>query len=166
MPVSGLFRPPRLRSRARSEETRHANWLELFVDLIFVVAVTQLARRLTHGLSFTALFLPVWWSWMGTTFYAETVGAVCALCLAFCLAWLYFENLDGSATRAVERARTRLRILAGLVVLAFALVGTHLSAVLVIAFLATICAVQVVLDLRNDGEITEQGESDATHEGV
>ena len=75
--MSGLFRAPRLRSRVQGEETRHANWLELFLDLIFVVAVTQLARRLTHGVSFsallafTALFLPVWWSWLGTTFYAS-----------------------------------------------------------------------------------------------
>ena len=41
----------------KGEETRHANWLELFVDLIFVVAVTQLARRLTHGITAASLAL-------------------------------------------------------------------------------------------------------------
>lgn len=403
--LSGLIRAPRLRSRVQGEETRHATWLELFSDLIFVVAVTQLARRLTHGitltglLSYTALFLPVWWSWIGTTFYAsrfvaaddlvyrlltviqmcgvaalainvrdgfgataagfalsyavvravlvvqylraaraipearplaqrfargfglaaaiwvaaaflpaparvalcgvglavdigtplfagrlhtdiapddshlperfgqfllivlgegvaavvfgigqraltivEAIAAACALSIAFSLAWLYFENLDGSAiraaraeghvamyqiwlythfplvaaltaigpgvqyiitnepgaslpanarwlicaalaiclvtigmqhwtsappaSRAIERARARLRIVAGFVILIFALVGVRLSPVLVIGFLATICAAQVVIDLRNDGEITEHGEADAAHEGV
>lgn len=403
--LNGLIRTPRLRSRVQGEETRHATWLELFSDLIFVVAVTQLARRLTHGITFTglisytALFLPVWWSWIGTTFYAsrfvaaddlifrlltviemcgvaalalnvrdgfgatapgfavayavvravlvvqyvraaralpeaqplasrfargfglaaiiwavaafmpaparvalcgiglavdigtplfagrlhtdtvpddshlperfgqftlivlgegvaavvlgigqraltltEAMSAVCALSIGFSLAWLYFENLDGSAiraaraeghiatyqiwlythfplvvaltaagpgvqyiitnepgtalptdarwlicgavalslitigiqhwtsappvSRAVERARTRQRIVAGALVLLVALAGVRLSPVLVIAFLATICAVQVVIDLHNDGEIAEHGESDAADEGV
>lgn len=400
-----MLRVPRLRSHVRGEETRHATWLELFFDLIYVVAVAQLSSRLTHGVRFTglvsfvALFLPVWWSWIGTTFYATrfvaaddliyrlltviemgaiaalainvrdgfgatatgfalsyavvravlvvqylragwaipearpltnhfargfglaaaiwivsvfvpgvahlilcgiglavdigtplfagrlqtnispddshlperfgqftlivlgegvaavvlgigqqaltrpaAISAACALMIAFCLAWLYFENLDGSAIyaaraggqianyqvwlyahfplvatltamapgvqyvvtnkpgtalpdsarwllcgalaaclatigaihwtsaapteRALDRARTRLRIVASLLILLLAPVGMYLSPVLLIGFLATICAAQVVIDVRNDGEIAAHGEIEPPHEGA
>ena len=46
-------------------DLRHATWLELFYDLVFVVAVTALAIRLhndhspTGMLQFIGLFLPV-----------------------------------------------------------------------------------------------------------
>ncbi len=405
MMAKRMLRVPRLRSQVRGEETRHATWLELFFDLIFVVAVAQLSGRLTHGIRFTglvsfvALFLPVWWSWIGTTFYATrfvaaddliyrllmviemggvaalainvrdgfgatatgfalsyavvrvvlvvqylragwaipearplanhyargfglaaaiwvlsifvpsgahiiicgiglavdigtpliagrlltnispddshlperfgqftlivlgqgvaavvlgigqraltlapAISAICALMIAFCLGWLYFENLDGSAIRAaraekhivtyqiwlyvhfplvvaltamasgvqyvmtsrsgtalppsarwlvcgalavclatigaihwtsaapaeraLDRARTRLRIISSIFILIFALAGVHLSGVIVMAFLATICAAQVLIDLRNDGEIAAHGEVEPSPEGV
>ena len=55
---------------------RHATWLELFYDLIFVVVISQLAHNLEDDFSlygflgFLALFVPVWWSWTGAAFYA------------------------------------------------------------------------------------------------
>jgi low temperature requirement protein LtrA len=55
---------------------RHATWLELFYDLIFVVVISQLAHNLENDFSlygylgFLALFVPVWWSWTGAAFYA------------------------------------------------------------------------------------------------
>jgi low temperature requirement protein LtrA len=71
-----LSEPPRLRTLA-DDESRHSTWLELFFDLVFVVAVAQLGRELgndvTAGgfLRFLGLFVPVWWAWMGFTFYAN-----------------------------------------------------------------------------------------------
>jgi low temperature requirement protein LtrA len=56
--------------------TRHATWLELFYDLVFVVVIFQLADNLEEDFSlygflgFLALFVPVWWSWTGAAFYA------------------------------------------------------------------------------------------------
>ncbi len=56
--------------------TRHATWLELFYDLVFVVVIFQLAHNLEEDFSlygflgFLALFVPVWWSWTGAAFYA------------------------------------------------------------------------------------------------
>ena len=47
-------------------EERHATWLELFYDLVFVVTVSQLSHYLFHNLSlsnffgFLFLFIPVW----------------------------------------------------------------------------------------------------------
>ncbi|MBF0591136.1 MAG: low temperature requirement protein A [Nitrospirae bacterium] len=75
--TTGIWQPPRLRAGAHTgEEERHATWFELFYDLIFVVVVAQLADLLKHQLSiigfikYIFLFMPVWWSWVGATFYA------------------------------------------------------------------------------------------------
>ncbi|MGC1308212.1 MAG: low temperature requirement protein A [Phormidesmis sp.] len=70
--------PPRLRIYdAENGEPRHATWLELFYDLVFVVAVSQLAHKLSGNVSvrgfsiYAGLFVPLWWTWIGTTFYAN-----------------------------------------------------------------------------------------------
>jgi low temperature requirement protein LtrA len=69
--------PPRLRTIEEADGERRATWLELFVDLVFVVAVGQVAAQLKHDhdtlgfVEFAALFVPVWWAWVGFTFYAD-----------------------------------------------------------------------------------------------
>lgn len=72
------LQPPRLRIGTESaEEHRHATWLELFYDLVFVVAVSQVAHNLSADVSlsgffgFAFLFMPIWWAWIGTTLYAN-----------------------------------------------------------------------------------------------
>jgi low temperature requirement protein LtrA len=70
------LRPPRLRTRDE-EGHRTATWLELFYDLVFVVAVAGLGHRLLvdpswkGGLAFVGFFIPLWWAWAGYTFYAD-----------------------------------------------------------------------------------------------
>ncbi len=70
------FVPPRLRTTDRLEE-RRASWLELFFDLVFVVAITQLSHELVvdHSLAgflkFAGLFVPVFVAWQGFSFYAD-----------------------------------------------------------------------------------------------
>jgi low temperature requirement protein LtrA len=70
--------PPRLRTlEGDAEDERHATWLELFFDLVFVVAIAQLADGLAEDpsvrgfLIFAGLFVAVWWAWVGYTFYAD-----------------------------------------------------------------------------------------------
>src|SRR2546423_753498 len=74
--------PPRARALAEAGpgaggEERHASWLELFFDLVFVVAIAELAQQLVHDHSlggfaiFAGLFLPVFIAWQGFTFYAD-----------------------------------------------------------------------------------------------
>ncbi|OUL22249.1 low temperature requirement protein A [Nostoc sp. 106C] len=71
-----LWQPPRLRIGEDRGEERRATWLELFYDLIFVVAIAELAHNLSQDvsfagvLSFIALFTPIWSCWLGATFYA------------------------------------------------------------------------------------------------
>src|SRR2546425_8223333 len=56
------LQPPRLQTLAE-ESDRHASWLELFFDLVFVVAITELSGQLVadHSaggfLRFAALFI-------------------------------------------------------------------------------------------------------------
>ncbi|WP_224334670.1 low temperature requirement protein A [Haloprofundus halobius] len=59
------------------EAVRHATWLELFFDLVFVVAVAELASHLHGNLTtvevghFAAQFLLVWWVWLAYSYYAD-----------------------------------------------------------------------------------------------
>jgi len=68
---------PRLLTLDPIQGERHASWLELFFDLVYVLAVSQVAHILSdHSdlggfLKYVALFIPVWWSWVGFTFYAD-----------------------------------------------------------------------------------------------
>jgi len=58
---------------------RHATWLELFYDLVYVVVIDALVHRITdvdgahlglaRYLAFAALFVPVWWAWTGHTLF-------------------------------------------------------------------------------------------------
>ena len=59
------------------EKERHASWLELFYDLVFARPVSQIGlvlyvnyTSITSFLGTVSLFAPVWWAWMGVTFYA------------------------------------------------------------------------------------------------
>lgn len=75
--MANFLQPPRLRIGEETEEERRATWLELFYDLVFVVAVSQLAHNLHDDVTFSGffgfvvLFVPVWWSWIGSTMYAN-----------------------------------------------------------------------------------------------
>lgn len=74
--TKSVWQPPRLRTAENEEEERRATWLELFYDLVFVVAIAQVSHNLTEDVSlsgflgFVILFVPIWWSWVGATFYA------------------------------------------------------------------------------------------------
>ncbi len=62
-------------------ESRRASWLELFFDLIFVAAVSQVGVPLgqdysIHGLvRYSLMFLLIWWAWFGHTMYSTRFDA-------------------------------------------------------------------------------------------
>jgi low temperature requirement protein LtrA len=68
---------PRLRNDEDVGVDRKVSFLDLFFDLVFVVAVAEIAHVLydhpdAWGLgAFMLLFTPVWWLWIGSTFYTE-----------------------------------------------------------------------------------------------
>ena len=150
-----LLEPPRLRTRGRDiQEARRATWLELFFDLVFVAAVSQLANALAaeptaaRFFEFLGLFVPVWWAWMGFTFYANRFdtddlvyrllmlvamflvavlattipsvfrGATHGFPLAYIAVRLVLVAMYARASRHVEEARTLIRTLFGLFSLA------------------------------------------------
>ena len=94
--------PPRLRTVAEAAEERRATWLELFFDLVFVVAITELSHELVvdHSaggfLRFAGLFVPVFVAWQGFSFYADRFDTDD---LAFRLA--FFGGMLGIAAMAV-----------------------------------------------------------------
>lgn len=69
-----LWKPPQLRTLAKE---RHATWLELFFDLVFVLTVAELGSVISHDLSldgllkFGFLFLPVWYAWFHHTIFSD-----------------------------------------------------------------------------------------------
>ncbi|MEV0274134.1 low temperature requirement protein A [Hamadaea sp. NPDC050747] len=59
------------------EPLRRATWLELFCDLVFVVAVARLGQLLHHDhspggvVAYTGLFVAVWWLWISFSYFAD-----------------------------------------------------------------------------------------------
>lgn len=64
-----------------SDHHRKVGWLELFYDLVYVAIIVQLGNKLSSNVSpegfleFALLFIPIWWVWMGTTFYSNRFRA-------------------------------------------------------------------------------------------
>ena len=64
---------------------RHATWLELFFDLVFVAVIGVITHDLAHThhghigseqlARFPLVFIPVWWIWMTHTLYANRFDA-------------------------------------------------------------------------------------------
>lgn len=64
-----------------SDTPRKATWMELFFDLIFVVAIAKATHVLGHPheghiapdlyLKFALIIIPVWWAWTGHTLFAN-----------------------------------------------------------------------------------------------
>ena len=62
-------------------EGRHATWLELFFDLVFVASISVVTHLLAHVhdvhlecqqvMLFVSEFIPVWWIWATHTLYAN-----------------------------------------------------------------------------------------------
>jgi low temperature requirement protein LtrA len=71
------LRPPRLRTLEADQGERHATWLELFFDLVFVISIAEVVhtledyRTLGDFLGTAGLFVAVWWAWVGYTVYAD-----------------------------------------------------------------------------------------------
>jgi low temperature requirement protein LtrA len=71
------WQPPTMRDPNQESFERKATWLELFFDISFVAAIAELSSLLSHGvtgallLRYIALYIPIWWLWIGMTFYND-----------------------------------------------------------------------------------------------
>lgn len=71
-----------LRGRDPNEPHRAATPLELFYDLVFVIAIAQAAMGLHHGIAddhvldavvnYAVVFFAIWWAWMSFTWFASS----------------------------------------------------------------------------------------------
>ena len=108
-----IFQPPKLRREECEDGERSATWLELFFDLIFVVAIAQLAHNFESDFSLMGLvklgilFIPVWWCWIGATFYdtrfdndglVDRLITLMQMAIAASLAANIYHGLDSSST--------------------------------------------------------------------
>ncbi len=81
-PSARLSRLAPMRPRDPHEPGRSASTLELFFDLVFVVAVSVAAVELHHALtedhvvdgliSYATVFFAIWWAWMNFTWFATS----------------------------------------------------------------------------------------------
>lgn len=68
---------PTLRSIEAEHQERRATWTELFFDVVYIVTIARLAHELKQtptllgAAAFAGLFVPIWWSWIGVTTYAD-----------------------------------------------------------------------------------------------
>jgi low temperature requirement protein LtrA len=71
------WQKPLLHDHSSETHEHRVTWLELFYDLVFVVTISQLTHHLAADISlkgiatFIFLFIPVWWAWIGMTFYSD-----------------------------------------------------------------------------------------------
>lgn len=77
-PFHSRSKRPTLRSIENAyHRERRATWTELFFDVVYVVAISRLAHELKQNptllgaAAYVGLFVPVWWSWIGVTIYAD-----------------------------------------------------------------------------------------------
>lgn len=56
---------------------KKVSWVELYFDLVIVFAVTQVAAKLHHDISWSGvlkaliLFIPIYWAWVGTSIHSN-----------------------------------------------------------------------------------------------
>nr|WP_211347452.1 low temperature requirement protein A [Stackebrandtia endophytica] len=82
MTTDSRFRLVPMRPRDPDEPGRAASTLELFFDLVFVVAVSIAAVQLHHSLAeghlldgvvnYAIVFFGIWWAWMNFTWFATS----------------------------------------------------------------------------------------------
>jgi low temperature requirement protein LtrA len=88
-PVTPVSSQPIVRAmRARSPHDPHraATPLELFFDLVFVVAIAQASSGLHHAIAdahalegiggYLMVFFAIWWAWMNFTWFASAYDLV------------------------------------------------------------------------------------------
>jgi low temperature requirement protein LtrA len=124
--------------RLPDEEHRASTPLELFFDLVFVVAVAQAGIALHHGLveahiaqavvSYIVVFFAIWWAWMNFTWFASAYD-----CNDVPYRIATFVQLSGALILAagVERAFNEgdfAIVVAGYVVMRLALVTQYVRA--------------------------------------
>jgi low temperature requirement protein LtrA len=135
--AGGTFRlePPRLRTTADPNERRHATWFELFFDLVFVAAVSQLSDALSVDPSgpvfarFAALFVVVVWAWVLYALYANRFDTDDLIFrLAKSGAMLAIAAIAVDLHQAMDGRGGTVGFAAGYVVLRALLVGLYLRA--------------------------------------
>ena len=129
-----LVRPLQLRYVAGSNPARKVTWLELFFDLIFVAAVAQVGEPLRHDYSiaglirFSALFILIWWAWIGSSVFATRFDTDDALQRGLTLVQMFaVAAMAANATDALD-SRSSAGFAAAYAAMRFVLVAQYARA--------------------------------------
>ncbi|MFA7250137.1 MAG: low temperature requirement protein A [Dehalococcoidia bacterium] len=75
--MAELWRPPALRGAEHANGAPAVSWIELFYDLVFVVAIAGIGHRFiaapgrASAVEFVVLFGMLWWAWASLTFVVD-----------------------------------------------------------------------------------------------
>ncbi len=123
-----------VRVRSTGETARKVTWLELFFDLIFVAAVSQVAAPLridytVAGLvRFTPLFVLIWWAWTGHTVFSTRFDTDDAVQRGLTLVQMFAVAAMAANARDALGSRSSAGFAAAYAVVRFVLVGQYLRA--------------------------------------
>jgi len=134
MTLGALVPPTRLRASEADAGSRKVTWLELFFDVTFVAAVAQAGSPLGHDytpaglLRYVALFVLIWWAWVGHTTFSTRFGSddglqrlltLLQMCAVVTMAINAKEALDSRSSAGFAAAYAAVR---------FVLVGQYFRA--------------------------------------
>lgn len=151
-----------MRPRDPAESHRTASPLELFFDLVFVVAVSMSSQQLHHMeasghagagvLGYLMVFFAIWWAWMNFTWFATAFGTDDIV-----YRLMTFVQMAGVLVLAAGTSRAMAEqdftiVVIGYVIMRFALVGQWLRAAashpamrrLALRYAAAIAVIQVL----------------------
>jgi low temperature requirement protein LtrA len=139
IPIPGTVLRVPMSARSPHESHRASTPLELFFDLVFVVAIAQVAAGLHHAISeghaaaglsgFLMVFFAIWWAWMNFTWFASAYD-----CDDVPYRLAVFVQITGALILAAgvpqmfETHTPNLAIIVGYVVMRLAMVGQWLRA--------------------------------------
>lgn len=129
-----LIQPPRIHPPEGAD--RRVSWLECFYDLVFAVAIGQLASRLNLDFSalgafkFAIVATIIWWAWVGQTFYLTRFDSDDLLHRVLTLVQMFFvAALATQITTGLEVGSARMALLYAcirlILVLEYTRVGRH-----------------------------------------
>ena len=125
-------------ARDPHEEGRTASQIELFIDLVFVVAVSLAAQNLHHFesdqhfsaaiLRYLMVFFAIWWAWMNFTWYATGFAVDDWLYRVLSLIQMAGALVLAAGVPAAMQVRDFTFVIAGYVIMRLAMVAQWLRA--------------------------------------
>src|SRR5829696_1597117 len=126
-----------MRPRDPDEAHRVATPLELFFDLVFVVAIASAAAQWHHGLAeghlsdlinFVTVFFAIWWAWMNFTWFASSYDCDDVVYRLLTFAIMVGSLMLAAGIPELFSTRQSMLVVAGYAVMRFAMVAMWLRA--------------------------------------
>jgi low temperature requirement protein LtrA len=123
-----------LRVRSTGESGRKVTWLELFFDLIFVAAVSQVAAPLRTDytiaglIRFAPLFVLIWWAWTGHTVFSTRFDSDDAVQRALTFLQIFAVAAMAANAKDALDSRSSAGFAAAYAVVRFVLVAQYVRA--------------------------------------